>query len=281
MNNKFLSAIISAVILISIFSFHSFAAQTGDIDKDGKITAADARLVLRQSVGLENFSETELFTADMDSDGKITAADARIILRISVGLEKSQEQNEYELIRSGRFHLTSSGYLFEQPNFNIDFIASANTVSIILKADGQEITFLFKDGKMYLIYDEEKAVLDVAELLPFMQEYPHTSFIDGSFMDTSYYPPFEKLELIRTEEYNSKECSVYYVITDKEVVEIYMHGGDIERIIVYGSGGTVIGDVAVEKVSPEIPAVHTDVPSSYTFYKGLTGAISFMKLLNK
>lgn len=281
MRNKFLSAIISAIILISIFSFNSFAAQPGDVDNDGKITAADARYVLRQSVGLENISETDFFTADMDSDGKITAADARIILRISVGLEKVQAQNEYELIRSGRFHLTGSAYMFEQPiPMNTDFIISGNTANMILEADGSEITVLIQDEHVYFIYDEKKAVLDIADVLSFIPESSRISFIDGSFMDTSYYPSFENLILIGTEEYNSKECSVYYVPTDEEVV-IYMSGNNIERIIVYGSGSVILGDIAVEKISSEIPDIRTDVPSSYKKYKGLTGAMSFFELFKK
>ena len=59
----------------------------GDVDFDGNITAADARLALRASVGLENFNAKQTKAADADKDGKITAADARLILRCSVGLE--------------------------------------------------------------------------------------------------------------------------------------------------------------------------------------------------
>lgn len=62
----------------------------GDIDGDSKISAADARLVLRMSVGLE---ETIGF-ADVDGDGKVSAADARLVLRVSVGLETFVEENE-------------------------------------------------------------------------------------------------------------------------------------------------------------------------------------------
>ncbi len=56
----------------------------GDVDGDGKVTAEDARLILRASVGLE---EVLLEAGDMDGDGKITASDARDVLRDSVGQE--------------------------------------------------------------------------------------------------------------------------------------------------------------------------------------------------
>lgn len=62
----------------------------GDVDGSGAVEAADARLALRASVGLETYPRgSEAFTAaDADKDGKLTAADARLILRASVGLEQ-------------------------------------------------------------------------------------------------------------------------------------------------------------------------------------------------
>lgn len=56
----------------------------GDADGDGKVTASDARLILRAAVGLE---EVPLEAGDFDGDGKITASDARAALRTSVGQE--------------------------------------------------------------------------------------------------------------------------------------------------------------------------------------------------
>ncbi|MBE6812246.1 MAG: hypothetical protein E7523_05130 [Ruminococcaceae bacterium] len=59
----------------------------GDIDADGAITAGDARIALRASVGLETLDARQLLVGDVDADGAITAGDARLILRCSVGLE--------------------------------------------------------------------------------------------------------------------------------------------------------------------------------------------------
>lgn len=64
-----------------------------DIDDNGKISACDARLALRYSVGLEEFTEEKIARADYDGDGKVRAADARMILRTSVGLEQIPDHN--------------------------------------------------------------------------------------------------------------------------------------------------------------------------------------------
>ena len=61
----------------------------GDVDHDGNVTAADARLALRKAVLLETYEEGsyEFFVSDVDFDGSVTAADARLILRAAVLLE--------------------------------------------------------------------------------------------------------------------------------------------------------------------------------------------------
>ena len=62
----------------------------GDVDLNGKIEAADARLALRLAVGLETFEAgtIQFIAADADHSGKSEASDARLILRAAVGLEE-------------------------------------------------------------------------------------------------------------------------------------------------------------------------------------------------
>ncbi len=55
----------------------------GDVNRDGEFTPADARLILRMAVGLEESEDI----ADIDGDGAVTPEDARLILRVAVGSE--------------------------------------------------------------------------------------------------------------------------------------------------------------------------------------------------
>lgn len=59
----------------------------GDFNGDGKVTAADARKILRASAGLEDMTADEKMRADVNSDGKVTASDARDALRESANLD--------------------------------------------------------------------------------------------------------------------------------------------------------------------------------------------------
>lgn len=58
----------------------------GDANLDGKVTATDARLVLRYAVGLELPTKTGKIVSDVDGDSRITSSDARLVLRYSIGL---------------------------------------------------------------------------------------------------------------------------------------------------------------------------------------------------
>lgn len=64
---------------------HTDNIKYGDLDNDGKLTSSDALKVLRASVGLEKFDDTQKKLADVDNDGKLTSSDSLVILRYSVG----------------------------------------------------------------------------------------------------------------------------------------------------------------------------------------------------
>lgn len=59
----------------------------GDVDNDGDVDVADARLALRLAVKLDLANDLTHGAADIDGDGYVTVSDARTILRIAVGLE--------------------------------------------------------------------------------------------------------------------------------------------------------------------------------------------------
>lgn len=63
-----------------------------DINGDGKVTAADARLALRTAARIDVISGIYAYAADSDGDGKISAGDARAILRKAAGLDESDKE---------------------------------------------------------------------------------------------------------------------------------------------------------------------------------------------
>ena len=67
------------------------AFRLGDVNFDGKITAADARLALRFSAKVQIPTAEEFIVADVITDGIIYAADARLILRVSARVASESE----------------------------------------------------------------------------------------------------------------------------------------------------------------------------------------------
>ena len=58
----------------------------GDADLNGVVTANDALLVMRASLGLVTLTPKQELAADIDGSGTVTANDALIIMRMSLGL---------------------------------------------------------------------------------------------------------------------------------------------------------------------------------------------------
>ena len=92
MQKKFKSilSILLCVAMALTLPLASFANEIGDVDGKNGVNTADARLALRQAIGLEKYAKdsAEYKAADVvEPYGEVTTADARAILRAAIGLE--------------------------------------------------------------------------------------------------------------------------------------------------------------------------------------------------
>lgn len=60
----------------------------GDADLDGEVKLADALLVLKTALGIENLDGQAATNADANKDGKISLEDASLILKAALGIVK-------------------------------------------------------------------------------------------------------------------------------------------------------------------------------------------------
>lgn len=68
-------------------SISSYLNYPGDVDSNGSVQTADARVALRYAAKLErDLTDAQFLAADIGCDGNITSSDARLILRMAVGL---------------------------------------------------------------------------------------------------------------------------------------------------------------------------------------------------
>ncbi len=111
MKIKFFAIIISIIIMFSSFGILSNAQEIllGDLNRDGKVSASDARTVLRFSAKLENFTEDDIVYADVNFDNNITAKDARLILRAAAKLESLPELSTNETTENNNSEQSGTG----------------------------------------------------------------------------------------------------------------------------------------------------------------------------
>lgn len=136
--------LLAAALLFS--AVPAFANTLGDVDGDGKVSSADARLALRLSVKLEDFApgSPAWLACDADGDGKVTSGDARLILRASVGLETIGGGIEE---KCGLFSVTlpvywAGKYICETTDSSMSFYHAASRKA---GADGFMFTLLLRD----------------------------------------------------------------------------------------------------------------------------------------
>ena len=118
-----LLVVVTAAVLM--FSFSAAALQRGDVDEDGDVTPADARMALRMSVGLDKsisgagekipYTDREKDIADMNMDLSVSPEDARVILRTAVKAEDALTYYAYSVIKAptctepGKYERLSTG----------------------------------------------------------------------------------------------------------------------------------------------------------------------------
>lgn len=88
--NKVLCTILAGILIVccALVNVNATVIKRGDVDGNGSVTPADARLALRAAANLERLDETANIAANVDDVGTVTPADARKILRVSANLEK-------------------------------------------------------------------------------------------------------------------------------------------------------------------------------------------------
>lgn len=143
-------------LIVRLFTY------TGDVDHNGRIEVADARLALRAAVGLQIlYSWGEGAVMELSANGKPDAATARAILRIAVGLDTQKPEGKAER----EFLETKAAYFrIEVPNE--EYFAK---LSLPMRIDTYEEFLSFRqdvekndktDGRMFYTdffgtYDEE------------------------------------------------------------------------------------------------------------------------------
>ncbi|MCR5782546.1 MAG: dockerin type I repeat-containing protein, partial [Clostridia bacterium] len=158
--NRILALLLSILMVLSMFSALSVSGiaegavpgdeaaaklTKGDVDGDGYLTPADARLILRYSVKLEEMTDEQRDRGDMNNDGEVLANDARLALLACVLLEDAD----------GKLYASRI-----KPGFS-GFGNGSKKISADVQRDGDQVTVAFSasdfagtaHGEMFIGYN--------------------------------------------------------------------------------------------------------------------------------
>lgn len=253
----------------------AFAAAPGDVDKDEKVTASDARLALRCAVGLEDYAPgSEAFTAaDVDFDEKVTASDARLILRAAVGLEAlAPTDTEYDTLRSGAFNIVATMEDSEGVNPMNMAVGKDGAVYLDSDMDGVRIgilirkeTVLFvKTTKMYMINHADKTYTDattISTIIPDFDLEAISKEIDSSGF--SSLPALSEATSVGSTAFEGTSCTVYTFVSaeDGRQTKVYLQGKKLIAIEQLDAAGKRVSVMRVESITTDFPAFP---PKGYT-----------------
>ena len=156
---KIISIIISLAMILTSVVFMASAEGTymnGDVNGDGVIRAADARLALRASAGLITLDERQTAAADVNSDALVRANDARLLLRIAAGLDETSDVYEDFYIEmdgvgiafSGKDVYTSMGSNSDMAAEMSELFGASFEMAFILRENG-DIVIIDRTGKSF------------------------------------------------------------------------------------------------------------------------------------
>lgn len=284
MKNKLLSFALSLFLLTgSFFIYASADIMLGDVDADGKVSAADARLALRYSVRLENLTPDGIFRADTDSNGIITASDARTILRISVGLAESKRiESQYDMIRSGVFEYRGERLDISTGKYEYYELArTKDTVHLLTAFEGVEIGMFIKDGIVYTVSHEKKIYLVTPDEIFSTLGVDKNDILSGADLTGLDLPPLTDAYSVKDGNVEGYNCKIYLMRRNSGIIEVSMCGKKLIRVREYDSRGVLTSATNFYNVTMNIPEYKKAIPSDYKRYEGKMQAITFVGELLK
>ena len=248
----------------------------GDIDGDKKITASDARMILRSSARLED--PLPLLQADADNNNEITASDARTILRKSAklqnllyGYDENDLPNILATLRSGTYSIIidisnvslmlsmKDGMLYMPADSIMQSLMGGSDSSDMSMLDSfiTDMGILFSGNSMYLLFTDVTGVLsgtDGQKCYFAMDEdfLGEDSEEITSFVDVLSFPESEVYTETGTDHFDGEDCLVYSAVTgDGYTKELYM-GYNAQLVAINYSGTGDSGAIPVSYITDEV-----------------------------
>lgn len=291
MKNKLISAIISVLLICSVASIFAFASSSmlGDINNDGYVTAADARLALRAAAKLDVLEADALKAADVNFDTKVTAADARLILRVAAKLDvfpnepssepdtepdtKPVEPTEPDTgvivevypdaintFLSGKYYLDGA-FVEDGETTDVKIATNKKIIEMSAAIDGVEISVMTDSKNLYLKFvdkDDVKYYLDEAAISALQVKPSELGFSASKVFGGFLFAPVNRLvaPILTTEVIDGEKYSVYSFEKQSggDIVFTFDSNENLVKISGTNENGEISQSIAVNSISSTIPS---------------------------
>ncbi|MBR5427133.1 MAG: hypothetical protein IK118_02190 [Clostridia bacterium] len=285
MKKKVMLPILLLLTALFVFapSLNVFATvySLGDVTGDGKISSADARIILRFAARLENLPEMRQKAADVNRTGKVNSADARLVLRVAAkleklevgendvfddGLEKSagDPANEKGVddfitgVKSDQFSIIGeiTGTGEAKP---IEFSRSGGNARRNATVNGVKLQMVLDNEKKYLICDANKTYVELS------QSTAKSLGLDVGELQADYFKNVSKTAPLgwTKREFQGKTVDCAVIELKKGSIEIYADGGKVVQFREIDSDGNVVTQIAVETFRSGVTAKELALPADY------------------
>lgn len=162
----------------------------------------------------------------------------------------------------------------------MEIAMTPSSMFVLSDFNGASMGILIKDNSVYMIYEDEKAYLELSDSIMQMAGLDINELTSSGSIDFSSLGSLSEAQSVTQEEYNGRTCQVYHFEnTESGEKRIYMDGTKLVRVAMYSASGKFVSATEIDSISSSVPAGKSSPPSDYKAYKGITGMISFMTLI--
>lgn len=187
--------------------------------------------------------------------------------------------SEYDILKGGSFHMV--GTMIDKTGVDAPMEVAVTPDSIYMLSDfsGVPMGMLIKDEKVYMIYPDKKAYLELSDSLMSMAGLDVSELANSDTINFGSYGNLSEADSVTEVTHNGIVCQVYHFKVDSGESRVYMDGTKLIRLSSFDKNGKFITATDITSISSNVPADKSAPPSGFKAYKGMTGMFSFMTLL--
>ncbi len=194
-------------------------------------------------------------------------------------VNQAPASSEYDILKSGNFYMVGSMTDKTGTTTPMEIAITKNSIYMLSDFSGAAMGMLIKDEKLYMIYPDKKAYLELSDSIMSMAGLDMDELISSDSINFGSYGELTSAAAVTETVYNGRTCQVYHFNVESGESRVYMDGTKLVSLASYDSNGKFLTSTDITSISANVPADRSAPSSSYKAYKGVTGMFSFMTLL--